>query len=965
MAQTFAILLTDVVDSTLTNSTLGDAVMVPLWQAHDRQARTLMQQWRGREIGRSDGFLVLFDAVADAVGFALHYHRAMADLPVPLQARVGIHFGDLTLRENSAEDRARGAPPAELDGVALPLAARVMAAALGRQTLLSDSAQAVLGATPQRVLSHGHWRFKGLLEPMHVFEVGGEGAPFAPPPDSAKAYCVVRSGEHWVPRRDVRNNLPAERDTFVGRGRDLRLVAERFESGARLVSVFGAGGTGKTRLALRFARSWLGDFPGGAWFCDMSMARSVDGIVHAIAQALDVPLGQADPLVQISAAIAGRGECLLIFDNFEQVAPHAEVTLGQWLERAPDARFLVTTREVLGIVGEQTLALDTLPMADAVALFEHRAAACEGYRPTPEDVRAIPQLVTLMDGLPLAIELAAPRVRVMPPRLLLARMAERFKLLVSTSGRRERQATLRATLDWSWELLNQPERDALAKLSVFQAGFTLDAAEAVLGSDISGGRPWAGDLVQMLVEKSLVRQLGAGRFDLLLSVQDYAAERLEQLSATARLGLAIGASMQTVARAAHWTYFANLDEAPAGACVAELENLMAATRHAALHGDVEASSRALVATWAALKMSGPFRAALPLLAAVKAMGAASDVASVRLGWVGGRAYHLLGDPMRARHDLDRGMEAVQRLDSLLWTARLLCASADLYTAAGASQRARDELDRAWTIAQSLSAPELSHDVLNTLGAWAMAQGRIGEAREWYERALAQPGAPATGHARGGLLGNLGELCMAQGELDHARRYFDDALALVSTGKHRRWEGNIHCNLGLLHHEQGRSHEAEVELQAALAIAAEIGYLRLEATVLCNLGIVLQSLGKLALAVASQHKAVALAQHLGDPRAEGQFLVYLCEALTLSGDVVQARHHGLRAEMLLRTAGDSLSLGLALCALCAACASLETEHQAAGYFAEARRIAVAAKVLTGSELGRALQRAQALLDVRAV
>ncbi|MEP7102455.1 MAG: AAA family ATPase, partial [Burkholderiales bacterium] len=439
MATPHALLLTDVVDSTKLAESLGDAAMAALWTSHDRVARDLLPTWRGREIDKTDGMLLLFDDVTDAVGYALAYHRALAAQGMPFKARAGIHVGPVTLRPNRDDDIARGAKPVEVDGLALPVAARVMSVALGAQTLLSAEARSALAAMtpragtherPRRIVSHGHWRMHGIADPVELFEVGEVGkaggdvaAPFTTPPDGTKVYRVVRQGELWQPVREVRHSVPAERDGFVGRQEPLLALAKKFDDGARLVSVLGMGGTGKTRLVTRFAWTWLGDYPGGVWFCDLSQARTVDGIHFAVAQGLDVPLGKADPVVQLAHAIAGRGKCLVILDNFEQVARHAEETLGRWLDRAPLAQFIVTTREVLGIVGEETLALAPLPMPDAAALFLRRAeSARQGYAPGADDLLAIDQLVKVLDGLPLAIELAAARVRVMPPRTLLARM---------------------------------------------------------------------------------------------------------------------------------------------------------------------------------------------------------------------------------------------------------------------------------------------------------------------------------------------------------------------------------------------------------------------------------------------------------------------------------------------------------------------------------------------------------------
>lgn len=527
MSEFRALLLTDVIDSTRITEALGEAAIAAHWSAHDRAARDLLRTWRGREVERTDGLLAVFDDAADAACFAVDYHRMLATLGLPFRARAGLHAGPITFRERDETGVALGARRFEVDGLAVSIAARVMATALGGQTLLTVDARQALGTCALRVQSHGHWRLKGVQDPVELFELGDEHTAFAPPPDADKAYRVVRERDIWLPVREIRHSLPAERDMFVGRGEALQSLARNLERGARLVSVLGIGGTGKTRLVTHFAWAWLGEFPGGAWFCDLSQARSVDGIVAAVAQALDVPLGKSDPVVQLGHAIAGRGRCLVVLDNFEQVARHAEATVGRWLERAPDAQFVVTTRELLGVAGEHAMALPPLATSDAVALFVSRAtSATPGLRPDAADLSAIAELVDVLDGLPLAIELAAARIRVMSPRMLLVHMRDRFRLLGAPNGRRDRQATLRAAFDWSWDLLSDAEKSALAQLSVFEGGFTLESATAVIDLSDIADAPWIVDVVQSLVDKSFVRRADGDRFDCLASVRAYAAEHL-------------------------------------------------------------------------------------------------------------------------------------------------------------------------------------------------------------------------------------------------------------------------------------------------------------------------------------------------------------------------------------------------------------------------------------------------------
>ena len=572
MSEAHVLVMTDIEGSTELVRRLGDARASELWRAHDRVARDLLHTWQGREIDKSDGFLLLFADCRDALAYVMAYHDALASLPVPLRARAGVHVGALELRRNDSADVAIGAKAIEAEGLAKPVAARVMSLAGGGQTLLSAEARAALGAAPQfAVRSHGHWRLKGLDEAIELFEVAPPGAPFAPPADSAKGWRVTRVNGSWVPTREVHHTLPAERDSFVGRRAELEALGARIDAGARLVSLLGTGGTGKTRLACRFARDALGGLGGGAWFCDLSAARDAAAIHFAVAQGLDVALRAGDPVRQIAQAIAGRGECLVIVDNFEQVVAHAEATLGRWLDAAPLARFIVTTREVLGIPGEEVLELAPLRTDDAIELFMQRAAAARaGLAPAPSDTAAVRQLVAMLDGLPLAIELAAARVRTLAPSSLVARVRDRFDLALSHTGRSDRQATLRAAFDWSWDLLGDAERAALSLLAVFEGGISLDAAGAVLVAP--GGD--ALDLIetlQRLVDKSLLRTAGDERFELLQTVRDYALQRLRTPGSFSSSGPAFAAAWPV--NRARW--------AAAGACTAAAYAMvLVAVRHA-------------------------------------------------------------------------------------------------------------------------------------------------------------------------------------------------------------------------------------------------------------------------------------------------------------------------------------------------------------------------------------------------
>lgn len=954
MNDVHALLLTDIVDSTRLSQEIGDAQMARAWAAHDRVARDLLRAWRGREIDKSDGMLLLFGSAADAVGYAFAYHRAISALEVPLKARAGLHVGAVRLRENIPADVALGAKPLEVDGIAKPTAARVMSVAQGGQTLLTADARAALGNPAFPLCSHGHWRLKGVVEPLELFEaLDDDTSSFVPPPDSEKAYRVVRQGDLWLPAKQVRHSLPAEPDAFVGRAEQLIDLAQRLEAGARLLSIVGIGGTGKTRLVTRFAWTVLGDFPGGVWFCDLAGARSVDGIAHAVGRALDVPLGKEDPVVQLGNAIAGHGRCLVILDNFEQVARYADETLGSWLKRAGDARFIVTTREVLGLPGEQVLALPPLPLRDSAALFVQRASAAkQGFELASGDAAAVAELAKLLDGLPLAIELAAARVRVMPPQSLVSRMSERFKLLASTGGRLDRQATLRATFDWSWDLLSAADKTALAQLSVFEGGFTLESAEAVLDLSACDGSVWPADTVQSLIDKSLVRRSANDRFDLLVSVQEYASG---QLCSEGRFP-GSGPAAQAATEARHFAYFGGLgpERAIANRC-AEIDNLVTACRRAATRVAANEASGALEGAWAALRLRGPYRVGVAIAWTVRAVPGLGASALSKVEEVSGQALGYSGKVSEARVCFDAALTLAREAGDGRREASVLSRFGFLELNAGQTDRARELYEAALALASNLGDSVIEGEAHNGLGCVAEAQGRIEPARMHLGAALEAAQRSKDPRRQANTLANLGVLHVEQGSFAEGRALYEAALERAREVGDRQLEGNMLCNLGLLHQLENRREESIAALEASLRVARELGSVRLESLVLCNLGIVYESLDRLDEARARLDAALALARGVNDQRSEGQFLGYLALVHARLGEFDAARRCLETGQARLEAVSDRFSLGILKCS------AAETEHRAgaagpaAAALEEARSLASEVGAGPQSELGQAIQR----------
>jgi predicted ATPase/DNA-binding winged helix-turn-helix (wHTH) protein len=787
-----------------------------------------------------------------------------------------------------------------------------------------------------------------LLGAQAVATVPGQGYRFA---------MAVAETKSQAPVREIRHSLPAERDTFVGRAEELDGLAQRIQSGARLVSVLGFAGIGKTRLATRYGRSWLGEFPGGVWFCDLAPARSIDGVVSAVAQGLGVPLGRDDPLVQLGHAIAGRGRCLVILDNFEQVARHAQTTLGRWLDRAEQACFVVTTREVLGLPGEDVLTLPPLPPAEGIALFVQRAKAARSDFDAGTQEQVIAALVELLDGLPLAIELAAARVRVMPPRLLLQRMSERFKLLVSKGGRLDRQSTLRAAFDWSWDLLPPHEKAALAQLSVFEGGFTLEAAEAVIDLTAFDDAPWTVDAINALVDKSFVRLRTDDRFDLLASVQAYAAEHLESEGSYPGSGPRAPAAAQV--RAIAW--FATLGPIRAieGRC-ADLDNLVTSCRRAVALGDGDSAASALDGAWDALSLRGPFEAGVELAESVCAMAALNDRAAGHAQSVLAHALMVCGRSGAARAVCDRALACAISSGDRLCEAWASFRLGVLHFDEGRIDEARAHCVTAMQMARVRGERRLECSAINQLGAVEHVVGHTDEALVQFERALALARETGDRRLQGSVLGNIANLHAALGRMDEAQTRCLETLAIARDIGDQRLEGNMLCNLGMVCFVQERLADAEEASKAALVIGRELGHVRLECIVLCNLGIVFERQGRPGEAQAHFETAVRLAHALGDRLYEGQFLGYLGLLHSRLGRHGEARSCLESGEALLRGVADQFGLGVLL-----------TSRAEANYLAGdavaateslAAASAIAAELGAGptSEVGLALARVSTLI-----
>lgn len=922
------IVATDVVDSTALGALASEGAGA--WTAHDRVARDLIRHHAGWEIGRTDGVIALFTDADAALSFADAYHGALAALPQPMQARIGIHGGPVMLRRNAAEDVAQGAVHYEADGPVLPVAVRLQALALPGQTLVS--AEARHAAAPDRpVVCHGHWRLKGVDAPLEIFEPLRAGGSARRPLDVAKAFQVEKVEGLWRPVSVGRARLPRSHGVFVGRDDTIAEISSRFDAGAQLVTLLGPGGVGKTRLALEFVQRGPQYFEGGVWFCDLTSATDADSVLQAVALGLDVPLAGRDALRTLGQAIAARGRCLLLLDNAEAVIPAMNELLPAWQQHARDACILATSRVLLGLPGESLVPVSPLPMADACALFDARARDA-GTPLTAADQAALPPLADALDRLPLALELAATRVAALPPAQQLARMDSRRRWLASAPGhpRPARHGTLSAVFAASWELLETQAQQVLAQLTVFSGGFDLAAAEAVVEAD--GG--WVGDVLATLMAQSLLPPARDQRHALLRTVHE---ETIATVTPSSALAAVVDA-----ARRRHARHFAALGETQALAGgFADLENLVAACDAACATDDGPTATRALTLCAEVLLVRGPARRLLALAERVAGLDGLADEDRAEVLRVRGNALYQLGRAGEALADYERGREHAAQARHLERQLRLACAVAVPWTRAGRSGDAMRLLDELAGAAAQLGDPTRQCTFVNTRGSVLLAMQQFTPAFACFEQALALARLAQHPRWEGGAHGNLGTVLYLQGRQREALHHFDTAHRLACQTRDRAWAANAQSNRGLLLMELGDVEQAQVALDDALETARDIGQATLEATAGCNLGLLLLDRGRPAEAVGRLRDAATLADRLGDHGLAAQCERALARALGEVCDRPAALAAVARALAAASTVGDATEQ--TRCHLAAA------QLHAADHDIDAARAALVAARATSAEL----------------
>ena len=779
--ETLTFLFTDIEGSTALLRRLGEGVYAQVLADHHSLIRSLLAAHDGEEVGtHGDEFFAVFSSPKACVAAVTQMQQALATHPWPagerVRVRMGVHTGEAAKT------------PTGLVGLDVHRAARVAAVAYGGQVLLSETAAALVrGSLPAgtTLKNLGAHRLKDLGRPEQIFQLDAAGLQAEFPP--------LRSLGHPA----LQNNLPAQLATFIGRDGELSEVRALVRS-CRLVTLTGAGGSGKTRLCLQAAAELLDGSGDGVWLVELAAVTADDAVAPAICQALGIATQPGRPVLEVLLDALAPQDVLIVLDNCEHLVGACAKMAEAILRHCPRVHLVATSREPLGIGGETIYRVPPLSLpppggagtlaagsSDAVALFVERSKEQGvGLPAVAEASSLVASICARLDGMPLAIELAAARLRSMSLVALHDRLDQRFRLL--TGGSRtalERQQTLEATVDWSYSLLNSAEQLLLRRLSVFAEGFDLDAAEVVCGFGVIDAFDVTG-LLGSLVDKSLVVAEptgGAFRYRLLQTIRQFAAERLA----------GAGRDEATAVAAAHGQHFLAVAEAAAphlagpdqGSWLARLDTDQANLRRAAEHAAAGSDGTTQVLRFgAALRLYWMTRSrsdeALSLLAPVLERPDARTEP-----WLFGEALRTAAtlaqfhDMAAARQLGEQAVEfARQQRDDQLLSDSLMVLSSTYYLAG--------EPERGFPLGEESvqHARRLSDDVLlgGSLMVYLLFADRIGPARcaQLFAEAVACTERSGDRFAACLLHNNAGSHALRAGDIRVARAHLEQAAQLM-------------------------------------------------------------------------------------------------------------------------------------------------------------------------------------------
>jgi len=861
---------------------------------HDELLRTAIAAHGGRVFKTmGDQFCVAFSRASDGVAAAADAQRALAaqdwSAVGGLAVRMALHSGITDERED------------DYFGPAVNRVARLLAVAHGGQVVASDATAVLLdGVMPERMALRdlGAHRLKDLVEPEHVWQLSIETLQGEFPP--------LRS-------LDARpNNLPIQSTSFVGREQDIADANELLER-HRLLTLVGSGGVGKTRLALHVGAELLDRYPDGVWFVDLAPISDPELVSSVTAQALGISQRQSHRVDEAIAQWLKRKKLLIILDNCEHVLEPVAQLAESILAAAPDIRILATSRQPLNIAGETAHQLPSLPLpanvasltADealrygAIVLFVDRAKAANTRFALADDTAPmVADICRRLDGIPLAIELAAARVKVLSIPNLARRLNERFKIL--TSGSRTalpRQKTLSALIDWSYDLLTPQEQLLFSRLGVFAGGFSLDGATAVC-SDYGLDEIHVFDLLSSLTDKSLVVADTGGeheRYRLLESTAAYALEKLSAAGERETLARRHAEYFRDQARAADERYGTNSTTAWVAGVELELDNDRAALEWALTRGNDAVLGGAIAGTlarlWpnAGLSVEGRYWISLAL---ERLNDAEQPQIAARL-W---SALSLLSYGQRKHDAAQRAVQLYESVGDVRGTARAQYSLAFALLQMGRLDEGKTANEQALATARAGEDPLNLASCLTQYGNIELNRGEVRAARELYTQALAICKTLGNESEIAVVLSNLAELEFADGHPEQALGPVSEALAIYLRGKNAASIALCHTNgaayriaLGELGGARDSAHEglriarqARFERQIAIAIQ--------HLALLAGLGGDAQRCAQLLGYVDAQYTALGMQREGTEQWAYDRLMAALRETLS-AGEIARLAANG--------------------------------------------------------------------------
>ncbi|HVE93223.1 MAG TPA: tetratricopeptide repeat protein [Actinomycetota bacterium] len=832
-----------------------------------------------RSKGEGDSIFAVFPDAPSAVVAALQaqiaLHGEQWPGAIPLRVRMAVHSGRADHRDD------------DYYGVDVNHCARLRAAAHGGQVLLSEAtAEVVSPHLPPRasLVDLGPHRLRDMPGPQRVFQLAHADLPAEFPPP------VALDPHH--------HNLPAPPTALVGRERELRLLTDLLGQGdVRLVTLTGPGGIGKTRLALESARNLLGRFWDGVWFVDLSAVTEPERVLPAVAAAAGVrQSARATVRDTLATALADR-TVLLVLDNFEQVVEAAD-DVAALLAAAPDVKVLATSREVLHLRGEKELPVEPLAVpgqqvrwaeelesVDSVRLFVERAKdARSNFQLTDENVPHVAGICRRLEGLPLAVELAAARIRNHEPAELGAMLERRLDLL--THGPRDlpqRQRTLRSTIAWSVELLDDDEKRAFVAMSAFRGGCTVEAARVVCGDQ-------SGQILESLASKNLIRKeesYAEPRLSMLETVREFALELLDPqddaLERHADYYAGLAAEVRRGLRSADqakWMRRADPDQ----------ENLRAALDW--LNSQPGCEGKALAMTM----HSADF-------------------------------WHFRGLLREGEQQMARAVERAK--DPTPLRARALGNRGSFLAEMGQYEQARELALEALSIAEHTGATAEVAYAANLLGGLANMMGSFEESRDFYERALEARRSLDDEAGVAVCLHNLGLLASQLGDNLRAGLYYREAIALRQSVKDPRGVASSTNGLARVLMDTGRLEQAAELFEESLNIRREMKDAKGTATSMRGLSDALRRLGELDRARDLIHQALQIFREIGDLSGTANALQGLGNIEQIAGDHEAALVVYRQSLDQLQEIGHKSGVGNVL-------RGMGSAHLALGGMAEARR-----------------------------